>query len=132
MAQPIVFISHFSIKPGKADDLKLLARDVATRLEAEKPKTLIYLTYLDDNRAHATFVHLFADAAAMDLHFEGSQERSKAAFELMTPIGWEVYGEPSDEALGTMRQAATSAGVPLTIQPAYMAGFVRLSDVSRP
>jgi quinol monooxygenase YgiN len=127
MAHPIVFISHFTIKPGKVDDLKLLARDVATRLEAEKPQTLIYLTYLDDNRTHATFVHLFADAATMDLHFEGARERSEEAFELMTPIGWEVYGEPSAEALGTMQRAATSAGVPLTFHPEYLAGFVRLS-----
>jgi len=127
MAQPIVFISHFTIKPGKADELKLLAHDVATRLEAEKPETLIFLIYLDDNRTHATFVHMFADPAAMDLHIDGAQERSQAAFELIEPMGWEIYGGPSDDALGTMRQAATSAGVPLTIQREYMAGFVRLS-----
>ena len=125
MGQPIVFISHFTVKAGKLDPLKLLAQEVATRLEAEKPHTLVYLNYLTGRGTQATFVHVFADPEAMDLHFEGSDERSRAAFEFMEPIGWEVYGQPSEAASGTMRQMATSAGVPLTIQPDYMAGFVR-------
>ena len=125
MGQPIVFISHFTVKAGKLDDLKLLAQEVVTRLEAEKPQTLVYLAYLNDNGTLATFVHLFADPEAMDLHFEGADERSRAAFEYMDPNGWEVYGQPSEAALGTMRQMATSAGVPLTVQPESMAGFVR-------
>jgi quinol monooxygenase YgiN len=123
---PIVFISHFTVKAGKIETLKLLARDVALRLEAEKPQTLVFLHYLDDKGTQVTFVHVFADAEAMDVHFRGAQERSRVAFEFVDPKGWEIYGQPSDAALGTMRKAATSAGVPLTIQPEYLAGFVRL------
>jgi len=126
MAQPIVFISHFTVRPGKLDDLKQLAHEVAVRLEAEKPRTLVFLHYLDDDGTQVTFAHVFADPEAMDLHFGGAQERSRAAFEFMDPIGWEVYGRPSDAALGTMRRMATAAGVPLTIQPDYLAGFMRL------
>ena len=125
MDHPIVFISHFTVKAGKLETLKLLAHDVAIRLEAEKPQTLAFLHYLDDKGTQVTFVHVFADAEAMDVHFRGAQERSRAAFEFVDPKGWEIYGLPSDAALGTMRKAATSAGVPLTIQPEYLAGFVR-------
>ena len=127
MAHPIIFISHFTIKPGKLADLKVLAREVATRLEAEKPRTLVFLHYLDDDGTQATFVHMFADLEAMDLHLGGAHERSRVASEFMDPKGWEIYGQPSDAALGTMRQAATAAGVPLTIHPEYLAGFVRLA-----
>ena len=119
-----MFISHFTVKAGKLDSLKLLAQEVAARMEAEKPHTLVYLDYLTDQGTQATFVHVFADPEAMDLHFEGADERSRAAFEYMDPNGWEVYGQPSEAASGTMRQMATSAGVPLTIHPDYMAGFV--------
>jgi hypothetical protein len=125
MGQPIVFISHFTVKAGKLDQVKLLAQEVATRLEAEKPQTLVFLDYLNDNGTQATFVHVFADPEAMDLHFEGADERSRSAFEIVDPNGWEVYGHPSDTAIGAMREMATSAGVPLTIHPEYMAGFVR-------
>ena len=126
MDQPIVFISHFTIKPGKLDDLKLLTEEVVTRLEVEKPRTSIFLTYLDDDGTQVTFVHVFADSEAMDLHFGGAQERSRAAFEFMDPNGWEIYGRPSDASLETMRRGAASAEVPLTIQPDYLAGFMRL------
>ena len=62
----------------------------------------------------------------MDLHFAGAQERSKVAFEFMNPSGWEIYGDPSEAVLAAIRQAATLAGVPLTVQPEYLAGFMRL------
>lgn len=127
MGHPIVFISHFTIKAGKLNELKLLAQEVAARLDAEKPQTLVYLDYLNDNGTQATFVHVFADPVAMDLHFEGADSRSRAALELMDPTGWEIYGQPSDEALETMQRTAASVGVPLTIEPGYAAGFMRLS-----
>ena len=125
MDHPIVFISRFTIKAGKLAKLKQLAHEVAAQLEAEKPQTLTYLIYLDDSGSQVTFVHLFADPAAMDLHFRGADARSRAASEFMDPIGWEICGQPSDAALGAMRQAANSAGVELTIRPAYLSGFVR-------
>lgn len=127
-SQPIIFISHFAVKAGALDRLKHLGRDVAGRLEADKPQTLLYLEYLNDEGTRMTFVHVFADAHAMDLHFEGAQERSMAAFELMDPAGWEIYGEPSVAALSAIRQAATSAGVPLILERQHLAGFARLSS----
>src|SRR5687768_16320223 len=111
MVQPIVFISHFTVKAGQLVRLKRLAREVASRLEAEKPQTLLYLGLLDDAGKHMTFVHVFADAHAMDRHFEGAEERSASALQLMDPTGWEIYGQPSNAALGSIREAAASAGV---------------------
>jgi len=108
MDHPIVFISHFTISAGKLDRLKLLAHEVSAQLEAEKPQTLTFLIYLDDNGSQATFVHLFANPAAMDLHFRGAEERSRAASELMDPIAWEIYGRPSEAAVAAMRRTATS------------------------
>lgn len=123
---PIVFISHFTVRAGKLDRLKLVADEIGAQLEAEKPQTLSFLMYLDDNAAQLTFIHLFADPAAMDLHIQGADERSRAASEFMDPVGWEIYGQPSDAALAGMRQTATSAGAPLTIQADFATGFVRL------
>ena len=128
MALPVVFISHFTVKAGKLDALKQLAREVAARLEVEKPQTSVYLEYLDETSTRMTFVHLFANSQAMDRHFEGAQERSNAAYDFMDPAGWEIYGEPSDAALGMIRQAATSAGVRLVIEPESLAGFARISS----
>jgi len=129
MDHPIVFISHFTISAGKLDRLKLLAHEVSAQLEAEKPQTLTFLIYLDDNGSQATFVHLFANPAAMDLHFRGADKRSRTASEFLDPVGWEIFGQPSDAALAEMRKTATSAGAALTIQPDFAAGFVRFAQV---
>ena len=61
----------------------------------------------------------------MDLHFEGSDERSAAVYEFVEPDGFEIYGRPSDEALETMRQAADGSGVSLTVRPEHLGGFLR-------
>jgi len=89
--------------------LKLIAHEVSAQLEAEKPQTLTFLMYLDDNGTQLTFIHLFAEPAAMDLHIRGADERSRAASEFMDPVGWEIYGQPGDAVLAEMRQTATSA-----------------------
>ena len=127
MSEPIFFISHFRIREGKFDALKRLSLDATKRLRAQKPRTVLFLSYVDEDRGVISFLHAFPDADAMDLHFEGSDERSRAALEFIEPIGWEFYGKPSADALETMRQAAASAGATLAVQPDYIAGFLRLA-----
>ena len=126
MSEPIVFISHFQVKEGKLDGLKQLSQEFAKRLEAEKPRTLVFLSYLNDSGSRMTVVHVFADADSMDLHVQGTEERVKVAYEYLEPEGFEIYGTPSNEVLEMMRQEATSAGVTLSVEPDHLAGFLRL------
>jgi quinol monooxygenase YgiN len=128
VSEPIAFISHFLVKQGKRDDVKQLFQDVAKRLEADKPRTLVFLAYLNDIGTQVSFLHVFVDAEAMDIHFEGSDERARAAYEYVAPAGWEFYGRPSQQAMETMRQAATSAGVTLSVEPDFLGGFLRLGS----
>jgi hypothetical protein len=128
VSDPIVFISHFSIKDGMLDAYKAYMRDQTPRLEADKPRTLVFLAYHSEDGTQLTIVHAFADAEAMDLHVEGAAERSKAAYEYLVPAGWEIYGTPSESVIATMRQAATAAGIPLSLHPAFTAGFLRAVD----
>lgn len=132
MSQPIVFISHFRIKEGSLDAYRQLQREVARMLEAEKPRTLVFLTYVDANGSRMTAVHVFADAESMDLHFEGAEERSAAAYEFLVPEGWEIYGAPSDQAVAMMRNAAAASGVTLNVQGEHVAGFLRPAGATEP
>jgi hypothetical protein len=127
MSEPVMFISHFRIKEGQLDAYLRLQREMTPRLEAEKPRTLAFLIFLSEDGTRMSAIHVFADAESMDLHFEGADERSKTAYEVVVPEGWEVYGRPSNTALETLRQAATSSGVTLTVDPQYAAGFLRLA-----
>ena len=128
MPEPIFFLSHFRIKEGRLDAVRQLTSEAAARLQAEKPRTVLFLSYLDADGGTISFLHAFADAESMDLHFVGADERSRAAYEYIEPLGWEFYGRPSTAALETMRQAAASAGVSLALHPEYLAGFLRLES----
>ena len=128
MSMPIVFISHFRIKEGKLDALTRGYEESAQRLRSEKPRTLLFLGFFSEETRRVTFVHAFADAQALDLHFEGAAQRSRAAYEMIEPEGWEFYGTPSDRVLEAMRREAAAAGVPLVHQPAYLGGFMRYLD----
>src|SRR5687768_18602034 len=108
MSEPVVFISHFKVRDGKLDDLKRLAGEVERGLQADKPRTAAWLAHLDEGGTKVSSVHCFPDARSMDLHFEGSDERSAAVYEFVEPVGFEIYGRPSDEALETVRQAVGS------------------------
>lgn len=132
MSQPIVFVSHFRIKKGAGARFSELARRVTTELDVAKPRTLVYLVYLDESVSRLTIVHAFGDAEAMDVHFEGSAQRAAAAYEFIEPQGWEIYGRPNQGALDTMRRSAEAAGVSLTVVPDHIAGFVHAPSAAPP
>jgi hypothetical protein len=125
MSDPIVFVSHFTIRDGKLEAYRRLQAEIAAAIEAEKPWTVVYLAHLDPLTMEVTVTHVFPDAEAMDRHFDGSDERSRAAGEVMVAAGWEIYGSPSGAALETIQEAAAASGVALRLVPDYVAGFVR-------
>lgn len=127
MSKPIVFISHLRIKEGALDAYPQMQHEASAQLEADKPQTLAFLPYMSADRRHVTIVHVFADAASMDLHFEGAEQRSAAAFAVLVPEGWEIYGTPSSRVVDFMRNAAAASGVPLQVQPDNVAGYLRLA-----
>jgi len=126
MSEPVVFTSHFRVKEGKLDELKRLAGEVERSLWEDKPRTVAWLVYLAEDGTKVTFVHCFPDAHSMDLHFEGSDERTAAVYEFVEPDGFEIYGRPSAQAMETMQQAAAGSGVPLSVRPEHLGGFLRM------
>ena len=127
MPEPIVFISHFKVRGGKLEGFLELSRAAQASLEAEKPRTVAFLSYLNEDRSELTIVHVFPDADAMDVHFEGAGERAAAAYEFVEPTGWDIYGRPNASAFQAMREAATRSNVGLVFQPESMGGFLRMS-----
>jgi hypothetical protein len=122
---PVVFVSHFTVKPGHGGALRQMWDSVAAELEATRPRTAAYLAYLDETGDRFSIVHVFPDADAMALHAVGAGERSRAAFEHFTPAGWEIYGSPNEAELGMIREGARAAGVALSVEPEALGGFLR-------
>jgi hypothetical protein len=130
MAGPVVFISHFHVRDGKETELRDRWPEASAAIEAEKPRTSAFWSFLDESGTQLSIVHVFADAESMDIHLEGADARSRAAYEIVEPRGWEVYGPASDAAVATIAGAAAGMGLPLTRTPEYLTGFSRLAPVA--
>jgi quinol monooxygenase YgiN len=128
MPEPVVFISHFGVKEGALDDLRRMSKEATERIREAKPRTVLFLSYLDEEAGRISFLHAFPDADAMDQHFEGADDRAAAAYEFIEPRGWEFYGRPSEQAMEGMRATAAKFGVPLVVDPEFNAGFLRLGS----
>ncbi|HEU4832410.1 MAG TPA: antibiotic biosynthesis monooxygenase [Actinomycetota bacterium] len=126
MSGPIVFISHNAVKEGKLEGFRDAFVEVAEALEAEKPGTVVFLAFADEDGSEVSVVHVFPDADAMGRHLEGVQERMGTAVEFIRTTGYEIYGAPSEPVLDAMRGFVTSEGVALRVQTDHIGGYLRL------
>jgi hypothetical protein len=63
----------------------------------------------------------------MDAHMEGALARARTAYEYLEPVGFEVYGEPTESYLAAMHDLADADAL-LRVEPNYRAGFTRFPD----
>ena len=124
MTQPIVFISHSAIKDGQGEGFRAFIRSGAPVLEADKPGTVAFLAYLDEDTSQTSIVHVFPSADAMMAHLEGVQERSEEADAFIRTTAYEIYGSPDAQVVQMMRAFADRSGVPLTLHPEYVGGYL--------
>ena len=98
-----------------------------THLHADKPMTVAYLMYLDEEGSTFTVVHFFPDADAMDRHFEGADERTTEAYTVMEPRGWESM---ANRAMGPRDDASGGGGrrCHFDPRPDQVGGFLRLAS----
>jgi quinol monooxygenase YgiN len=125
LSEPIVFISHSAVREGKLDGFREAFREVATAMDAEKPGTVVFLAYADEDGGEISVVHIFPDAEAMGVHLQGVQQRMSVAMEFIETKGYEIYGTPSEPVLEAMRGFADAEGVSLSVQTDYVGGYLR-------
>jgi hypothetical protein len=64
-----------------------------TRFGLRSPHPLAQIAYADPERMTVTIVHVFGDANSVDVHNEGSDQRSNAAYEFVEPLGGRSTGD---------------------------------------
>jgi hypothetical protein len=126
MSEPIVFVGHHRVKPGKLDELKALVPEIWASMEVEKPRTLMNLAYLNEDGTEVAFMHAFADIEAMRSHWQGADDRAARAYGYIEPIGFEI-GSAGEQIVDGMRAEAAGGGATLTLWPEFVAGFLRLA-----
>jgi hypothetical protein len=125
MTEPIVFISRNRILDGKRVEFASMYAMGVGFIGSTKPRTALFAAYLDEAGAEVSIVHAFPDAAAMALHFEGSDERSSSVSQLIAPAGFEIYGRAPTAAVDQLRREAAAAGVDFNVLPDSIGGFLR-------
>ena len=124
-SEPIVFISHQRIRPGKLDGYWENYQEVARYAEANKPGTLAHLAYVSQDGTEARVVHIFPDANAMAAHMQGVGEIARKAAEFMEIAGFEIYGDPGEAILIAMQKAG-GGSIPMQVMPRQVGGYIRL------
>lgn len=125
MAEPIVFISRFRLRPGAADAFATAFADGVELIAASKAGTAMFVAYLDADESEVRVVHIFPDAEAMSVHFEGSDERANSIADLVEPAGYEVFGPAPTSAVDQLRREASASGVEVRVSPRSVGGFLR-------
>ena len=125
MSGPVVFISHNTVKDGKLEGFREAFGEVAVALNAEKPGTVVFLAFADEDGSRVSVVHVFSDAGAMGRHLQGVQERMAKAAGFIETTGYEIFGTPSDSVMLAMRGFAQAENVPLQVRGDYVGGYLR-------
>jgi quinol monooxygenase YgiN len=125
MSEPIVYISHFKVKQGSYESWMQLTQKATEQLKANKPGTVAFLQFTDQDRTELSIIHVFPDAQSFDRHVEGAAERAKSAFEFLEPTSREVYGKPSEQVL-SMLKPPQGSGIAFRYKPEPTGGFLRL------
>jgi quinol monooxygenase YgiN len=124
MTDPVVFIIRNRVREGAFDDFRKHYRDSVPPIEADKPGTLVQLAYVNEDAAEVAIVRIFPNAEAMDLHLQGADVRSRAAYKFIEPASIEIYGMPNNYAMEMMKKIAGS-GIDVSISPQFIGGFIR-------
>lgn len=122
MGTPIVYVSHFRIKSGHTEEWRQLVDSVVPALDRGKPRTAFQHFYTNETETSVSIVHIFPDRGALDLHMEGADSRTQKALEFLEPVGFELYGQPTESLLSAMGELKHL----LRIEPTHMAGYDRL------
>ena len=128
MSGPLLYVDKSDVREGALEELKGAIDELAAFIEANVPQVLAYNVYLSDDGTEMTVVHVHADPASLDQHLEVGGPVFRKFAGLLTLRSIDVYGEPSERAMGLLRQKASMLGSATVTVHERQAGFSRLSS----
>lgn len=127
MSGPLIFVSHSTVKDGKAEVYAKHIRRGAELVEAEEPRMIGFLCYASEDGTEVSTVQVHPDADSLDTHMRVFTENLQSlALESLDTTEVNVYGEPSETTRGVVAQHASMVpGLRVREQPVHQAGFLR-------
>jgi hypothetical protein len=126
MSSPFIFIATNRLKPGQLDRERKRVLGLVEFIEASEPRLIAFNEYVNKSIDEVTVVQMHPDTASMEAHMGIVRERAQEAYAetLDATVRVEVFGQPSDAILETLRMQA-GAGVEISINGEHLGGFTR-------
>lgn len=119
--QEITVVYKWTAKPGKADELKAIYRDVAKQMEETEPGAKKVDCYFDESNDVLIVYDLFQDGAALGQHLGTTAAgHFPSLLQIAEPGPFLFCGEVPEE----LKQAAVGMGLDATFAPRNF-GFAR-------
>ena len=125
MSQPLVYVDHSNVREGALANLKAAIVDLAEFVEQHEPQLLSYSVYFSHDDTRMTIVHVHSDSASLDYHMNVAGPRFAKFADLVTLRSIDIYGDPSETALGQLRDKLRLLGAGEVAVHAPHAGFGR-------
>jgi hypothetical protein len=131
MAEPIVYVSTWRVKPGAFDEYTRFYAELVRIVRDNEPRVVAFLAFANDDQSELTNVHVYPDGATLDNHMAvlASQMRLlpddlTAVTANLEPVRITVLGTPSGAA-SEMDDNLRQAGVPFDVKARFLGGFTR-------
>ncbi|MEN3279219.1 MAG: hypothetical protein V7607_359 [Solirubrobacteraceae bacterium] len=123
---PFIFIATNRLKPGRLDTERERVPRLVEFIEANEPRLIAFNEYVNEAGDEVTVVQVHPDAQSMEAHMEIVRERAQEAYAqtLDATVRIQVFGEPTQAILDTLRQQAGS-GVAISVNGEHLGGFTR-------
>jgi hypothetical protein len=123
--QPLVYVDTSEVRDGAIGQLGDAIRALSGFVEQNEPQLVSYSVYFSEDGSRMTVVHVHADPASLDHHMEVAGPRFAAFAELVRLSSIHIYGDPSEKALGQLRDKVRLFGSGDVIVHRPHAGFAR-------
>jgi hypothetical protein len=127
MAEPVVYIDHSEIRPGRLEEVRQAIPGLVGFIDEHEPRLIFYGFYIDEQASAMTVVAVHPDSESLELHLEIGGPQFRKLAESIDLRSIEVYGQPSATALNQIRQKADMLGEGARVVVRDLqAGFARL------
>jgi len=109
-AGPIVYVDRSTVRPGKHAELQRAIGALAALVESNEPQILAYTAFLDADGATLTVIHVHADAASLERHFDVVASALPPFAELLEVRSMDIYGQPTEATLARLHEKGAMLG----------------------
>ena len=125
MSQPLVYVDTSDVREGALEELKGAIGELADFVEENEPRLVSYSVYFSEDGSQVSVVHVHADSPSLDHHMDVAGPRFGKLAHLLTLRSIQIYGEPSEKALGQLHDKVRLLGSGDVIVHGPHAGFGR-------